>query len=77
MVFSPALLYESSSIDVDDRDEVEFGVFEHIDVLIVSVDIALVKKFKAVVKRNLGGKELSRVSTSCDKDCVLSGSSGS
>ena len=54
MVFSQALLYESSSIDIDDRDEMELGVFEHIDVLIVSVDIALVKEFEAVIEWNLG-----------------------
>jgi len=53
VVLVPTLFYQSGSIDIDDRDEVEFRVFEHVGILIVSIYESLMEKFEAVVERDL------------------------
>jgi hypothetical protein len=53
MILSPPLLHEGAAVHIYNWNEVEFGVFEHVGVLIVSVDKALVDEFQALVERHL------------------------
>lgn len=69
------LLDQGGSVLVDDWNEVELSVSQHVHVLLSLVDHSLVEQLQTNVQWNLHRQQLSGVCSASDQHCLIAGSS--
>ena len=67
MISLPVLFNKSSTIHVDNWNEIEFGGSQHSLILFIVLQIALMQELQTNEERNLHRKELSRMSCSSNQ----------